>query len=69
MNLKFKPKPFGILLVGIGIAIIGALAKIMKEDFAVNILAIALITEIIGLYIFFRWYFKMRKIEKNADQI
>ena len=68
MKTKFKPKPFGILFLGMGIAFIGALAKIMKEDFAGSILTIALIVEAIGVFIFIKWYLKARK-ELRANNV
>lgn len=65
MKLNFKPKPFGILIIGMAIVLLGALAKILKESFSDKLLLIGLIVELVGLIIFFKWYFKMRKVEKG----
>ncbi len=47
------------------IVLLGALAKILKESFSDKLLLIGLIVELVGLIIFFKWYFKMRKVEKG----
>lgn len=65
MKLKYKSKPFGILSIGILIVFIGAIAKITKEDFASTILAVGLVVEAIGLFVFFKWYKKARTLEKR----
>ena len=67
MKINIKPKPFGILIIGIVIVFIGALAKINKESFASILLLTGLVVELIGVIIFFKWYFKMRKVEKNKN--
>lgn len=67
MKLNIKPKPFGILIIGMSIILIGALAKILKEPFSSKILMLGLVVELIGVIIFFKWYFKMRKVERTKN--
>ncbi len=59
-KILIKPKPLGLLAIGALIVFIGAIAKILKEDFAVLLLTIGLIIEIIGL-IYFINYQKQKK--------
>jgi len=63
MNLKSKP--FGILLIGVLIVSLGAINKILKFGNSNLFFITGLIVEIIGIYIFFKWYVKMRRMEKS----
>lgn len=64
MKLRIKPKPFGILKIGLLVGFLGALAKILKYDFAQYLLLSSLIINAIGIYIFYKWYKKARDREK-----
>lgn len=63
--MKIKPKPLGILKIGLVIGFIGAFAKILKRDFATDVILVGLLIQIIGIVIFYRWYKNARNKEKN----
>jgi len=68
-NMKkfpFKPKLLGLLVIGIVVVFIGAIAKITKENFASNLLLLGLLIELIGVIYFFRNY-KAKKRVNNRE--
>jgi hypothetical protein len=64
MKLKIKPKPFGILKIGMLVGFVGAFLRILKYDFAEYILMSSLIINALGVYVFYKWYKKVREREK-----
>jgi|TARA_B110000208_G_C11633652_1_gene381709 hypothetical protein len=60
--LSVKPKPLGLLGIGVMVVFVGAVAKITKTDFASTVLLFGLIIEIIGV-IYFIKYLKKNKLK------
>lgn len=63
--LSIRPKPLGLLGIGALVVFIGAIAKITKENFAVTLLLMGIIIEIIGIIYFLRFY----KIKKRTHNV
>ncbi|MBS9766328.1 MAG: hypothetical protein KGV44_02155 [Flavobacteriaceae bacterium] len=61
--MKYTLKPLGLLGIGMSMVLLGAIAKMMKEDFASVLLSIGMILEVIGIIYFIRFY--KIKIEKK----